>query len=85
VPSTILVEGGPWRTRAASRFAVFATFPDGTPYRNEGMQRLEIRWGRIHQDRLFEDTQAVAEALARLSEAEAGGDASALPTAHEPP
>lgn len=59
--------------------------PDGTPYRNEGMQRLEIRWGRIHQDRLFEDTQAVAEALARLSEAEADGDASALPTAHEPP
>jgi len=69
VPSTILVEGGPWRTRAASRFAVSATFPDGTPYRNEGIQLLEIRWGRIHQDRLFEDTQAVAKALERLSEA----------------
>ena len=32
-----------------------------------GMQLLEIRWGRITQDRLFEDTQRVAAALDRLA------------------
>jgi ketosteroid isomerase-like protein len=66
VAKTIIVEGGPWRTRVGTRFEVFATFPDGSPYRNEGMQFLEIRWGRIRQDRLFEDTQIVADALKRV-------------------
>lgn len=67
-PRTILVQGGPWRTRVATRFDVLATFPDGAPYRNEGMQLLELRWGRIHEDRLFEDTQLIAAALDRLAE-----------------
>lgn len=67
-PRTILVQGGPWRTRVATRFDVLATFPDGAPYRNAGMQLLDLRWGRIHEDRLFEDTQLVAAALDRLAE-----------------
>lgn len=66
-PRTILVQGGPWCTRVATRFDVTATFPDGQPYGNEGMQLLELRWGRIHEDRLFEDTQVVADALERLA------------------
>lgn len=43
---TILVQGGPGRTQVGdARFDVTATFPDGQPYRNEGMQLLELRWG----------------------------------------
>lgn len=65
-PRTILVQGGPRRTRVATQFDVYATFPDGAPYRNTGMQLLELRWGRVRQDRLFEDTQLIAAALDRL-------------------
>ena len=66
-PRRIVVEGGPLHTRAATWFAVSGTFPDGTPYRNEGAQLLELRRGRVHEDRLFEDTKVVIDALDRLS------------------
>lgn len=42
---TILVQGDPGRPQVATRFDVTVTFPDGQPYRNEGMQLLELRWG----------------------------------------
>ncbi len=67
-PRTIVVEGAPWHTRVATWFDVFATFPDGAPYRNSGMQLLDLRWGRVREDRLFEDTQLIAAALDRLAE-----------------
>jgi ketosteroid isomerase-like protein len=67
-PRRIVVEGGPLHTRAATWFAVSGTFPDGTPYRNEGAQLLELRRGRVQEDRLFEDTKVVIDALDRLRE-----------------
>jgi ketosteroid isomerase-like protein len=73
IPREIVVEGPPWRTRVATHFDVVATLADGSAYRNEGMQLLEIRWGRIHQDRLFEDTQIVAAALERVDAAAGAG------------
>ena len=63
VPQTIVVDGHPWNTSVATWFRVTATLSDGTPYENEGMQFLRIRWGRIVEDRLFEDTQLLARAL----------------------
>lgn len=77
VPREIVVEGAPWRTRVATHFDVVATLADGSAYRNEGMQFLEIRWGRVHQDRLFEDTQIVAAALERVDGAWAAEAAAA--------
>lgn len=65
-PRRILVEGGPLHTHVATWFAVSGTFPDGTPYRNEGAQLLELRRGRVQEDRLFEDTKVVIDALDRL-------------------
>jgi ketosteroid isomerase-like protein len=65
-PRRIFVSGGPRHTRAATWFAVSGTFPDGTAYRNEGAQLLEMRRGRVVEDRLFEDTVVVVEALDRL-------------------
>ncbi len=36
---------------------------DGTPYRNEGMQYVRIAWGRILEDRVYEDTGTLERAL----------------------
>ena len=63
-PGVILVDGYPWNTVVAARFTVTATLPNGRAYANEGMQFLRLRWGRIVEDVLYEDTQALAEALA---------------------
>jgi ketosteroid isomerase-like protein len=68
-PDRIVVEGGPWNTRVATCFRVTATLPNGASYRNEGMQFLNIRWGRVIEDRLVEDTQALTAALQVVSEA----------------
>ena len=65
-PRCILLEGGPLHTHVATWFAVSGAFPDGTPYRNEGAQLLELRRGRVQEDRLFEDTKVVIDALDRL-------------------
>lgn len=65
-PRRIVVEGGPLHTRAATWFTASGTFPDGMPYRNEGVQLLELRRGRVQEDRLFEDTKVVIDAIDRL-------------------
>jgi ketosteroid isomerase-like protein len=64
-PQTVVVGGWPWNTVVATRFHVHATLPDGSPYDNEGMQLLRIRWGRIVEDLIYEDTQKIAAALDR--------------------
>lgn len=68
-PETIVVEGFPWDTRVATRFRVTATLSSGRPYANEGMQLLRIRWGRVVEDRLYEDTKALNDALSELAQA----------------
>jgi ketosteroid isomerase-like protein len=60
----VLVAGGPWDTRVATRFTVSAPRPDGSRYANEGVQLLRLRWGRVVEDRLYEDTQLLANELA---------------------
>jgi ketosteroid isomerase-like protein len=62
-PDQILVGGWPWNTWVSVHFRVRATLRDGTPYQNEGMQLLRLRWGRAVEDCLFEDTQRLAAAL----------------------
>jgi ketosteroid isomerase-like protein len=65
-PIDIVVDGPPWNTRVATRFRVSATLPDGRPYENEGMQFLRLRWGRAHEDFLYEDTAKLAGELERM-------------------
>jgi ketosteroid isomerase-like protein len=62
-PEAILVNGFPWDTVVATRFTVTATLPNGNPYVNTGMQFLRLRWGRIVEDVLYEDTQHLAAVL----------------------
>jgi ketosteroid isomerase-like protein len=64
----VLVKGWPWRTRAVVLIDV-RTNVAGEPYRNEVAQTIELRWGRITRIRTLEDTQKLAGALERLSEA----------------
>jgi ketosteroid isomerase-like protein len=65
-PKAIVVNGMPWNTVVAVRFVVRATVA-GEPYRNEGMQFLRLRFGRVVEDRLYEDTQKLAAALERVA------------------
>lgn len=67
-PLSIRVSGWPWDVTAITRFEVRATLPDGSPYRNQGMQILRIRLGKIVEDYLIEDTQLLAAALDQIAQ-----------------
>lgn len=41
------------------------TLAEGGEYRNEGMQWVTLRWGRMVDDYVLEDTARLAEALRR--------------------
>jgi ketosteroid isomerase-like protein len=62
---TIVVNGPPWNMRVATRFRVSATLADGGRYENEGMQFLRLRMGKAVEDRLYEDTHVLADAIDR--------------------
>ena len=59
----VVVSGWPWDTLVGTRLAISATLPDGRLYTNEGMQFLRLRWGKVVEDRIYEDTLALAAAL----------------------
>jgi ketosteroid isomerase-like protein len=69
-PVDVLVNGWPWRTVVATHLVITATLPDGSPYRNEGMQLLRLRWGRVVEDLIFEDTLALDAVLRRFARRE---------------
>jgi ketosteroid isomerase-like protein len=73
-PEAIVVNGWPWNTVIATRFVVSATLPGGRPYVNNGMQFIRLRWGRVVEDFLYEDTAVLSSALAEIA---AGGTAEA--------
>jgi predicted ester cyclase len=54
------VEGGPWSTRAATRYV--ATREGRVVYR--GTQFTRVVWGKLVEERVLPDTQALAAALA---------------------
>jgi ketosteroid isomerase-like protein len=58
----VLVSGPPWNMRVATRFTDHLPMPDGDGVlHNPGMQYLRMRWGRVKEDRIYIDTQLVAE------------------------
>jgi ketosteroid isomerase-like protein len=70
----IIVSGGPWATRIATRVRVRATLPDDSLHENIFMQNMRMRWARITEIHTLEDTAALQRALDRVS---AGGIAEA--------
>src|SRR5205823_5269649 len=77
-PKAVVVMGPPWRTLACTRFGVRGTLPDGRSYTNEGMQFLHLRWGKAVEDRLFEDTAVLVDALQAIA-ASGNDEAAAAP------
>ncbi|MBB4685780.1 nuclear transport factor 2 family protein [Amycolatopsis jiangsuensis] len=63
----VALSGWPWRTRVAIRLVVGGTLPDGTAYRNNATQWLTLRWGRMTDDWVLEDTKVVDAGLGRAS------------------
>jgi ketosteroid isomerase-like protein len=58
----ILVSGPPWATTAMVRFVDHARGPGGElVYENDAVVRLEARWGKVVYERVYEDTEKVAE------------------------
>jgi ketosteroid isomerase-like protein len=76
VPQNVIVNGWPWNTVIANHFVVTAPRTDGREYRNEGMQLLRLRWGRVVEDLIFEDTQKL---VAELRDRERQGFGEAVP------
>ena len=62
----VVVAGWPWDTRVATRLDVSMPLPDGTTYRNEAAQWARLRWGRMVDDWVLEDTAAVNALFERL-------------------
>ena len=60
-PEDVVVEGGPWSTRLATRYN--ATQDGQLIYR--AVQFARIRWGKLAEETIQPDTQLVAAALAR--------------------
>ena len=71
-PQDVVVNGWPWNTVVATHLFISATLPDGRPYRNEGMQLLRLRFGRVVEDLIFEDTLKLDAELKRRGEARSG-------------
>jgi ketosteroid isomerase-like protein len=67
-PLEITVSGLPWNTLVVTRFTIKATLSKALPYSNEGLQILRIRWGKIVEDRLHEDTEKLSRALEYLAQ-----------------
>ncbi len=59
----LVVSGWPWNTTVVARLAVTATLADGSSYTNEAVQWIRLRWGRITDDYVLEDTARLAAAL----------------------
>jgi ketosteroid isomerase-like protein len=69
----VVVSGWPWRTRVATRFTGRITTSDGKVFHNRGMQYARLRWGRVVEDELYEDTQVLAAATAHQTSLAAAG------------
>ncbi len=64
----VTINGMPWDTVVINQFRIHATLRDGRPYQNDGLQFLRLRWGRIVEDRVFEDTYKLVTELHRMGE-----------------
>ena len=61
----LVVRGWPWNTTVVVRLAIGATLSDGTPYTNEAVQWVRLRWGQMTDDYVLEDTARLADAIRR--------------------
>jgi len=74
----VIVNGTPWNTRIAIAIGVSAELQDGSPYENDIVQLLSMRWGRVSRVRTVIDTGRLTDAFHRLAAAGIA-EASAVP------
>ena len=65
---SVEVVGGPWRSTVYTVFDDVVTPPFGEPYRNHGVQVVELRWGVAVRIHTYADTAKVQRALSVLAE-----------------
>lgn len=68
MPSRVQVSGMPWNTLVMVQLAIDVPMPDGTAYQNTGLQMLRLRWGRVVEDFVCEDTALLVKALHTLAQ-----------------
>ena len=61
----VWVKGLPNDTTIIIRWSATDILPDGAPYRNRGVHTVKMRWGKVVDIDAHEDSQAVAEGLAK--------------------
>jgi ketosteroid isomerase-like protein len=64
----LLVGGPPWNQRLAAHVLIRSTI-DGEPYENQFAHFLTLRWGKVREDLILEDTQTWERACRRLATA----------------
>lgn len=67
-PREIRVSGLPWDTLVVVKLTIRATLPDGRAYANTGLQMVRLRWGKIVEDVVFEDTHVLIGELERMAQ-----------------
>jgi ketosteroid isomerase-like protein len=65
----IQVYGPPWRTIATVEWSETNTGTDGVRTHNEGVNVVEIRWGKVRRVRIYTDTAQLTSTLDRLAAA----------------
>lgn len=68
VVEDVWVMGLPHDTVAIARWHATQPTPDGSPYLNRGVHVFRLRWGRVVDVDVHEDSQLVAKWLALLGE-----------------
>lgn len=57
----VVANGPPWNMRICTRGRDRIDLPDGSRYENAWVQYARISWGKIREDRVYLDTQRVAQ------------------------
>jgi ketosteroid isomerase-like protein len=65
----IQVQGPPWRTIATVEWSETNTGTDGVRTHNEGVNVIELGWGKVRRVRIYTDTATLTNTLARLAAA----------------
>jgi ketosteroid isomerase-like protein len=71
----VRVSGWPWRTQVEAIWTETNYGTDGVKTSAEGVNLIEVRWGRVTQVRIYPDTAALERTLQRIA---AKGTAEAL-------
>ena len=58
------MQGWPWHTMVFVQWDGSATLLNGDAYRQHAVHVITLRWGKIHELDVFEDSQEVTRALA---------------------